>query len=879
MKNNISKGSQIALWCLWHILPKYDRDNLLNNFELLYASEMQAKGILKARFWLWGQIFRSLPGLISASIFWYYIMFKNYLKTALRNMARNKLYTILNISGLSIGLVGFILIGLYNIHELNYDRFHQNANNIYRVAKRSNLENGAVRSVANIPALVAASLKTEYPDMVKETVRFWNYWGLGLNVQYKENVFKEFDFTYADSTVFKIFDFEFLIGNPQNALNDPFSVVITKSAASKYFGNEKPLGKLLRVNEGYDIQVTGVVKDLPQQSHFHFNFLAAFTTLEQMAWRKYLNNWRDDFCYTYVLLNDDISGEKLNEKLPGFLKKYVPPDLQATNSFFLQPLVDIHLKSNLEDEIEIGSQTGEVQIYILFSIALLILIIAIINYINMTTAYYSTRIREIGVRKVLGSSRTHLIFQFLGESASLCFISLILSLMIIKTILPSFNNFIGKTLSFSLIQPIHLFISLLLLGILLSIVTGAYPAFYISGFHPIEVLSNLFKTDIKKGWGRKILVVSQLIIASLLIIGSLIIHQQLYYVNNYNFKFEKDNIIILPVNSTPIAHDHYDAFLNKIKQQSTVVNATGMRTIVGFEHIKEPFSVKGRSPHAQQMIPFYLVRHNFVETFGLEVVGGRNFSKEFETDETEAILINQTMAKQFGWQDAEAVGKRLNHPGWGELKVIGVIRDFNFESLHATIKPLVIKLIWPWRKAPLTDFIAIRINTNDFKNTIQYLENIWRQFAPNSAFDFYFLNKKLDQFYRNEQALGRASSIFTLLAMVLAGFGLLGLISFVTETRTKEIALRKVLGASVTNIVSLISKEFMLMILLANLIGFPIAYFIAKNWLQNFAYRIDVSFWIFVLATAVTFFFSLAAIIFHTLKAAYTNPVDYLKYE
>lgn len=568
----------------------------------------------------------------------------------------------------------------------------------------------------------------------------------------------------------------------------------------------------------------------------------------------------------------------LNEKFPEFFKKYFPPSLQTTSSILLQPLVEIHLQSNLDDEIEIGSHNGYVQIYILFSVALFILVIAIINYINMTTAYYSIRVKEIGVRKVLGSQRSQLIFQFLGESAIVCFLSLAFSLAIIIIVSPLLSNLVGKSLSLSLVPTTLLLILLVSLGVLISIISGAYPAFFVSGFHPIEVLGHQLKTEIKKGLGRKILVVSQLVITSLLIIGSLLIYRQLNYINTYDIKFAKDNIIILPVNSTSIAHDHYDAFLDKITQNPVIVNATGLRTVVGFEHIKEPFSIKD-NPISQQMVPFYLVRHNFVETFGVEVMAGRDFSRKFSTDEIEAILINQTMARQLDWSEEEAVGKMLTHPGWGELKVIGVISDFNFESLHSTIKPLVIKLIWHNRQASLTDYIAVRMNTKDNSSTIQFISDTWKQFAPNSAFDYYFLDKKLDQFYRTEATLSKASSLFTLLAIVLACFGLLGLISFITERKSKEIALRKVLGASVIKIIGLISKEFIFLIVIANLIAYPIAYVAANIWLQNFAYRINVSFWIFILAALITFFTSMLAIVFHTMKAAHANPVEYLRYE
>lgn len=878
MKNEHTMWSRFVFWLLRCFIPPEDRDNLISDFENMYLNLLNEKSVRYANFWILGQVFSSAPGFLLAGWYWRYSMFKNYLKTTCRNMARNKLYFLINISGLAVGFVCFIIISLYNAHELSYDKYHGNFDNIYRVIKKSNLDGGVVRNSANCPGELAFTLKTEFPNAVKQVVRIWHYWGLGFNVQYKQNIFKEVNFALVDSTIFDIFDFEFLVGNPKKALSAPYSVVITESAAEKYFGEDNPLGKSLRVNDGYDVFGTGVVEDLPTESHFHFNFLASFSTLYQMPWRRDLYNWRDDFCYTYLLLEKNSNPEALTEKLPEYLKKYLPRDLQQKNSFLLQPLADIHLKSDLEDEIEIYGKTGNLQIYILFSIGFFILIIAIINYINMTTAYYSVRIKEIGVRKVLGSQRKQLMFQFLGESMFVCFSALILAVIFVAVFLPAFNNLLGKQLSLFAIQPLRLLTLLIISGLIVSLIAGAYPAFYISGFSPVQVLGSVLKSDVKKGVGRKILVVSQMAIATLMIFGSIIIFRQLNYVSSYDIKMDKDNIVMLSVNSTPIAHDHYEAFLSSLCQSPAVFSGTGLRTVVGFEHITEPFALNGIT-EKQQMIPFQLVRFNFIETFGVNILAGRNFSREFPTDETESILINQTMANQFGWDNQQAIGQIFSHPGWGKLKVIGVINDFNFESLHASIKPLVIKLIWPWRQAALTDYIAVRISPREVQNTLQFVNKTWKEFAPNSAFEYYFLNKKLNQFYRNETTLSRASLMFTLLAIVLACVGLLGLISFMTERKAKEIALRKVLGASAGKMTALLSREFIQLIVIANLIAYPIAFWAVKFWLQNFAYQIQISFWLFVLATLLTFLVTFLTIIFQTQKAASANPVKFLRNE
>lgn len=800
-----------------------------------------------------------------------------YLKIAFRNLYKNKLYTFLNIFCLSIGMVCFILAALYLRHEYRYDRHHRQAGRIYRVIQEIAPGSGPAKFSALTPNPLGAALQQEYPDMVAASARFWHYWGQGFNLVYREKRFHEVNFAFCDAEVFTIFDFEFIRGDPQTALAAPFSVVLTQTAAEKYFGEEDPLGRLLRVNDGYDLQVTGIIRDMPDQSHFHFDFLASYRTLSHQAWGQYLDQWREDFCYTYLLLAPNVSPATLQDQFSGIETKFLPDPLPAQRAYQLQPLTDIHLNSLTEDDIETNSspQPG----LILLTIAGFILLVSILNYLNLTTAGYAARIQEAGIRKVLGARRFQLLGQLIGESFILCLIALLLSLAASELLLPAFAALTGKAITIRLLDDAGILLLLGVMCLLVSLLAGWYPAAYLSGFPPAAILARRPRLDIKKGSGRKTFVIAQLVIASCLIIGAITIHRQLNFISNYPLNFAQKNILILPVNQTPVSDEHYETFISEIRRHPRVVSATGLRTVAGFEHIKEPFAKIGNGVTEEpEMLPFQLVRHDFVKTFDIDLVAGRDFSADFPGDVFDAVLVNQAMARRLGGE-AQAIGKQLRHPGWGQLLVIGVIRDFNFESLHSDIKPLIIKLIWPRRQAALTDYLAIRISPGNVPATLDFIRAKWTQFAPNDPFEYKFLDRKLERFYREEASLEKMAAVFTVVALLIACLGLLGQIAYVTERRTKEIAIRKVFGAPIGSIFRLIAREFLLLLLIATPPAWAVAYLAVKTWLTNFAYRIEPAPATFFLTTAIILVLVLAAISFHIIRAARRNPVEFLRYE
>ena len=800
-----------------------------------------------------------------------------YLKIALRNLYKNKLYTALNIFCLSIGMVCIILATLYLRHEYRYDRHHRQAGRIYRVIQEIAPGSGPAKFSALTPNPLGAALQQEYPDMVAASARFWHYWGQGFNLVYREKRFHEVNFAFCDAEAFTIFDFEFIRGDPQTALSDPFSVVLTQTAAEKYFGRDDPLGRLLRVNDGYDLQVTGVIRDMPAQSHFHFDFLASYRTLSQQAWGQYLDQWREDFCYTYLLLAPNVPPERLQDQFAAIEAKFLPDPLPAQRAYQLQPLTDIHLNSRTEGDIEANSspQPG----LILLAIAGFILLVSILNYINLTTAGYAARIREAGIRKTLGARRWQLIGQLIAESVLLCSTALLLSMAASELLLPGFAALTGKAITIRLQDDVGILLLLGILGLLISLLSGWYPAAFLSRVRPAAGLQHLPLLDVKRGQGRRIFVIAQLVIATSLIIGVIAIHQQLSFVAHFPLNFARESILILPVNQTPVAGEHYEAFTSELRRHPRVISATGLRTVTGFEHIKEPFAIVANgTAEAPEIIPFQLVRNDFLKTFDIDLVAGRDFSADFPGDVFDAVLVNQAMARRLGGAE-RAVGRQLRHPGWGQLLVIGVIRDFNFESLHSDIKPLIIKLIWPRRQEALTDYLAIRIIPGDIPSTLDFISRKWRQFAPNDPFEYEFLDHKLEGFYREETTLGKLAAVFTVVAVLIACLGLLGLISYITERRTKEIAIRKVFGAPVGSIFRLLAREFLLLVLIATPPAWAIAYLAVKTWLVNFAYRIEPAPATFFLTTAIILVLVLAAISFHIIRAGRRNPVEFLRYE
>jgi len=803
-------------------------------------------------------------------------MIKNYIKTTIRSLTVRKTYSLTNILGLAIGIASFLIIYLFITDELSYDRHHTKAENIYRLVNVYDFD-GVGENSASAPFPVAFTLKDEYPAMITNIVRVFNFQAPRSFIEYGEKKINEKYFYYADSTFFDIFDHKFIKGNPETALDENGSVVITESIAKKYFGNEDPMGKSIRFETAINLNVTGVVKDVPSQSHFRFDFIGSMSTLRSRFGGKLPQTWVWNPCWTYMVLADNVDPAELESKFPDFVQKYFYDAEKDNVSMYLQPLLDIHLKSKLD--YEIASNNNITSIYILSAIAIFLLVIAIINYMNMATATSASRAKEIGIKKVAGAFRLQLVRQFLSESIILSFIALIIALILAEFIIPVFNNFTGKAISmYTLFEPQNI-ILIILLGLLIGFLSGVYPAFYLARFNPIVVLKSSIKNGTRSGLPRKILVVLQFTISITLIIGTLIINEQLNYMKNADLGFDKENIIVLPINRTPIAKT-YSTFKKELLNNANIISVSAMDDIFGASHNTHEFRPEGFPDDQWQFYPALVVKYDFLKTFDIDIIAGRDYNEANKTDPVNGIIINEAMVKHLGWNDPqEALGKKFKSLS-GEERVIGVFNDFNPTSLHEASGPFVLNMKErPGEIMWFLKFMVIKIQPGSEKNALMAIEKLWNKTAPERPFEYFFLEEELAELYSDEENLSKLSLIFTVIVIFIAALGLLGLASFLAEQKTKEIGIRKVLGASVFSIIKNISKEFIWLILLASIFAWVIAYLIMSDWLDHFSYQVTLNWFTFLLAALIAMGLSLLITSLRALMASRADPVTTLKYE
>lgn len=804
-------------------------------------------------------------------------MFKYYLTLAFRNMAKRKLHTVVNIIGLAIGLTSFILIALYLIDEMSYDKHHSKAEQIYRVITKYDFR-GVGEESSSCPAPVGSHLLGEYPDMIGNVVRFFNNWGTPSLVTYDDKQFKERRMFFTDSTVFEIFDIPFVIGNPGTALNEPGSVVITESTARRYFGDEDPIGKTLEVERYYQIVVSGVIEDTRPQSHFTYDMLISMSTLRKLWGGREPQTWVWNPFWTYVLLKDEVSSDQLDERLPEFVQKYFYDAEKANISLYLQPLTDIHLKSDLDYEIEPNGNVTYIRI--LGAIAAFLLIIAFINYVNLSTAMAGRRSKEIGIKKVFGSYRRQLIFQFITESVAMSIIGLIIALAMVEFLLPYFNDFTGKNVTSDYFLDPNKLLLLLLITILSGIVSGLYPAFYLSSFQPVRVL----RGDPERGktgvHARRVLVILQFSISIILIVATIFTYRQLTYMRNASLGFTTENILFIPVGYNPI-NQEYDAFKANLLSSPDVISVTHADYIVGTDHNTHEFRPEGFPPDQWQFYPALIIGDDFIETFDIQVVAGRGFSKENPTDAYEGIMINEAMVKYLGWNsNEEALGKKFR-TYLGREKVIGVFKDFHATSLHAGLTPFVLSLAQQLQsgETPYRNFFVIRHAPGKMKEVLAYAEKIWDKLAADRPFDYLIHEQELEKLYHEEVIMSKLSGIFTLLVIFIASLGLFGLASYSVDQRTKEIGIRRVLGASALQIFRLLTQELNTMILLAILIAWPFAYFLTSSWLNQFSERVRLDWKVFFISALIALVISLFISIFKAVSSYRVKPAEILKYE
>ena len=844
--------------------PKEDVLLLKRNFEEVYASFSQRKGKKAARWFLFAEIARSVPGIFTASISWRIAMLSNTVKVALRHIARFKLYSVINIAGLTVGLAAVMLILLYIQFEISFDRFHEHADRIYRVeVHRQNEE----RKSSLTPAPLAPAMQKDFPEVIAAT-RLYNQDHVHLHYEEK-NMFED-GFIYADPEIFDIFSLKLKRGDAETALEEPFSVILSESMAEKYFGTEDPVGKTVRVRESMEFTVTGILEDLPEHSHFSIHFLIPVTTLERMNSLYDLTNWGASSYKTYFLLREDAAIQRLSEKIPAFLGSHMGENVPAGFEVQFQPLSRIHLFSNTTGEI---SKTGDIRVlYISASIALIILLLACINYMNMATARSSRRAREIGVRKAVGARRSQLIRQFIGESMTFTLIAFILAYFLAGLILPAFNDFAGTNLQLNLIRNWRFIPWIAGLILAVGFISGSYPAFAISSVRPVSIFQGRF-TGLGGHRLRTVLVVIQFCVSVLLIAGSFGMKRQLDFVRRSDPGFHKEDILVIDIRDA-VLRSHLGAIKQDFLRSPEIQSASAFVFLPHATNAATIADWPGKDESIEQEIFINFVDYDYLDVFGIDLVEGRNFSREHPSDTEGAFLLNESAAREIGWESA--LGKSLTHfVGRRTGRVVGIVKDFHMLSLHDPIGPLCIDL------NPESNFrqLAIRYTGEDVSAIIPYVRETLARYNPNYPFVLRFMDDIYDAAYRVELKMHDLLNVSALLAVFIACMGLFGLSAFTLEHRTKEIGVRKILGASSPGIVFMVSKQMIRWIIVSNLIAWPFAYLILDRWLQEFAYRSNPGFFVFVSSGGIAFFVGLFTVMVQAWKAVRANAVEALRYE
>lgn len=813
-------------------------------------------------------------------------MLKNYLKIAVRNLFKHKTFSLINIIGLAGGLTCCLLIFVFVNDEFSYDKFQSKKDRIYRVqyfVQEFNL--------ANVPPVFAAHLGDFFPEVERAARLFRRSTSVQVDggaAGFKK--FEEDDIIFADSSAFDIFDFQAIEGSLEKPLHEPFSAILTEEMAEKYFGKQSAIGQSFKM-EGKTFNVTAVVKAYPSQSHFHFNMLVPYTNMYDLEpeplgsglRNAFKVNWVVSHSYTYVLLKDGADYQAVNNRFPDFVAEKIPEQQQLEQSFKIQPLMDIHLNEEVQGQMEPPGSL--VFLYVFLAVGALTLLIACINFINLSTARSLQRTKEIGMRKVLGAWKGSLMIQFLGESFVTAGVASFVAFVASILLLPVLNDVTGKTLDMAaLLQPV-IVIGFALLFVITSLLAGLYPAFFATRISPIYSLKGLSGKNAKGGLSfRKGLIVIQFSISILLISGTLIVYDQLNYLQNKPLGLNKDHVLTAPVLSQNFNNgfgaisqekrNAMDAFEAELASIPDVLGSTLSAGIPGSGAAYQKVIPEGFTSENNILAPVLSVDYDYLETYDIEVVAGRGFSKEFETDAQSAFIINETAVNAYNFgSPEEAIGKSIEM-GNRSGKVIGVTRDFNFMPLSQELGPIVLDI----RPASFTDF-SFRINNQNIPQTLSHLEEVWNKHFPNETFAVRFLDEQLAENYGEQEQLGKLISNFSILAILISCLGSYGMIMFLAGQKMKEVGIRKVLGATVSGLVLLLSRRFVVLSLVAMVIAIPGAFYLADSWLEEFAYRVDISYWNFVIASMGTLALVLATISFQSIKTATANPVKSLRQE
>ncbi len=866
MESQDRKPSSLVLWILKKLNIYSDRYLITEDLEEEFLAVAQARGWNKARSWLWQQTLLAVWFYGRYIFNWRNLMLKNYLKITVRNIRKNKGYSFINIFGLAIGMACCILILIWVKDELSFDRFHANANSIYRITEHQYDSSGNYFPVAVTPWPLAEALKNDIPEIAKSARLRIVSGGL---ISYKDKKFYENDFVAVDPSFLKMFSFPLVEGDISTALTEPHTVLITEETAARYFGSEDPLGKVLTFHNVYDLKVTGLLEDVPHNSHIKFDFLVPFTsTLRDFGWT---DTWWTNNYTTYVQLVDNASLPQVSEKVSPYLKKINP---ETGTELILQPLTDIHLRSDYAIDLYGNTENKAIYVYAFSAIALFVLLIACINFMNLSTARSEKRSKEVGLRKVVGASRNNIITQFYGESLFMTILAFFAALVLVYLLLPAFNNVSGKLLTLeSMKEPAFL---LGLLGIMLvtGLASGSYPAFVQSSFKPVDSIKGLgLKVSPKSGKStlRRTLVVIQFTLSIILIVGTSIVYKQIQHMLKKELGYEKESIVYFVKRSN--LRTQYDAFKSELLRDSNIIGVTSSSDVPTYSvHSTGDFSWEGKNPETHFLIHQFSVDHDYIKTFNMHIIAGRDFSREFPADaSTQSFILNETAVKAMGLENP--VGSKFQLYD-NEGQIVGIVEDFHYKSLQTAIEPLVLR-IEPGRDS----YVFVKFKSEQIQEALASIRRVCDSFNPEFPLEYSFLDESINRLYDSELKTKNIFNYFTLIAIFISCLGLYGLAAYMAQQKTKEIGIRKVLGASAINIMTGLSKEFVLLVCLANAIAWPVAYYVMNRWLQQFASRTDLSLWAFILSGLAALFIAFLTIFYQSIKAATANPLKSLRYE
>jgi putative ABC transport system permease protein len=795
-------------------------------------------------------------------------MLKNYLKIALRNVKKHKGYSFINIAGLAVGMTCCILILLWVQDELSFDRYHKNADRIYRITYAEEIGD-AFDHYAHSPFPAAPAFAAEVPG-IRTYTRLWQRTGL---IKHGENNFEERNIFYVDKDFFQIFSYELIEGDPATALEDPGSIVLTQKMAQKIFGTNNALGKTLNLNVDGDLKVTGIIKNVPRNSHFHFDYLVSINT-PQGRRAEYLDYWLVIMGWSYVLLEEDADARIVEGKLAPVVEKHTGEDAQRYGSkmfYYLQPLTDIHLTSHLEGEIE---GNGDIlYVYVFSLIAVFILLIACINFMNLSTARSAKRGKEVGLRKILGAYKKRLVVQFLTESIGFAFVSMILAIYLVWFLIPAFNSLTGKEIAMASLLSSVAFFGLIVLVMITGIAAGSYPAFYLSSFQPIDTIRQKLQRRSGGSGLRNALVILQFAISIVLIISTLIVMKQLNFMKNQKLGFKKEQVLALYIRGQGVVQQ-FEAFKNELKKEPAILEASYSSGIPGKAETIVTTFLEGQPDNVTFTFDYIFADYDFLKTYEIDLFQGRDFSRDFSADKEGAFLINETAQSKLGWGE-ETLGKKIGYSREVMRPIVGIVKDFHYRSLKEVIGPLVVFL-----RPGQEPYLSIKMNTDDISQTLSHVEKTWKTFEKERNFEYFFVDESFDALYHSEEQLSRIIMFFAFIAILVACLGLFGLASYTAEQKTKEIGIRKVLGASVSSVVFQLSRNFIKWVLVANIIAWPLTYFVINNyWLSHFPFRISLSLLTFAAAGLMALCIALATVSFQSIKAALANPVDSIRYE